>query len=56
VSVPYLMHGCDSGRAGPTELWVIERLTNRVHPTRHRNTGIDTLRRLTGDLIVSRVP
>jgi len=31
-------------------------LTNRVHPTRHRNTGIDNLRRLTGDLIVSRVP
>jgi CubicO group peptidase (beta-lactamase class C family) len=31
-------------------------LTNRVHPTRHRNTGIDTLRRLTGDLIVTRVP
>jgi CubicO group peptidase (beta-lactamase class C family) len=31
-------------------------LTNRVHPTRHRNTGIDTLRRLTGDLIASRVP
>ena len=26
-------------------------LTNRVHPTRHRNTGIDVLRRLTGDLI-----
>ncbi len=31
-------------------------LTNRVHPTRHRNTGIDILRRLTGDLIVGRVP
>ena len=27
-------------------------LTNRVHPTRHRDTGIDTLRRTVGDLIV----
>ena len=27
-------------------------LTNRVHPTRHRDTGIDTLRRKVGDLIV----
>ena len=27
-------------------------LTNRVHPTRHRDTGIDTLRRKIGDLIV----
>jgi CubicO group peptidase (beta-lactamase class C family) len=26
-------------------------LTNRVHPTRHRDTGIDTLRRTVGDLI-----
>jgi CubicO group peptidase (beta-lactamase class C family) len=26
-------------------------LTNRVHPTRHRDTGIDTLRREVGDLI-----
>jgi CubicO group peptidase (beta-lactamase class C family) len=26
-------------------------LTNRVHPTRHRDTGIDTLRRRVGDLI-----
>jgi hypothetical protein len=26
-------------------------LTNRVHPTRHRDTGIDTLRRKVGDLI-----
>jgi CubicO group peptidase (beta-lactamase class C family) len=31
-------------------------LTNRVHPTRHRDTGIDRLRRLTGDLIAGRVP
>ena len=30
VSVPYLMHGCDSGRAGPTELWVIERFDSRL--------------------------
>ena len=27
-------------------------LTNRVHPTRHRDTGIDALRRQVGDLIV----
>jgi CubicO group peptidase (beta-lactamase class C family) len=30
-------------------------LTNRVHPTRHRDTGIDALRRCVGDLIVGRV-
>jgi CubicO group peptidase (beta-lactamase class C family) len=30
--------------------WVL--LTNRVHPTRHRDTGIDALRRRVGDLIV----
>ena len=30
-------------------------LTNRVHPTRHRDTGIDTLRRKIGDLIVGQV-
>ena len=30
-------------------------LTNRVHPTRHRDTGIDTLRRKVGDLIVGQV-
>jgi CubicO group peptidase (beta-lactamase class C family) len=29
--------------------WVL--LTNRVHPTRHRDTGIDALRRRVGDLI-----
>jgi CubicO group peptidase (beta-lactamase class C family) len=29
-------------------------LTNRVHPTRHRDTGIDALRRRVGDLIVGR--
>ncbi|HEY2616879.1 MAG TPA: serine hydrolase domain-containing protein [Acetobacteraceae bacterium] len=27
-------------------------LTNRVHPTRHRDTGIDALRRAVGDLII----
>ncbi len=27
-------------------------LTNRVHPTRHRDTGIDALRRRVGDLVV----
>jgi len=27
-------------------------LTNRVHPTRHRDTGIVALRRLVGDLVV----
>jgi CubicO group peptidase (beta-lactamase class C family) len=27
-------------------------LTNRVHPTRHRATGIDALRRAVGDLII----
>jgi CubicO group peptidase (beta-lactamase class C family) len=27
-------------------------LTNRVHPTRHRDTGIDALRRRVGDLII----
>jgi CubicO group peptidase (beta-lactamase class C family) len=31
-------------------------LTNRVHPTRHRETGIDALRREVGDLIVGAVP
>ena len=31
-------------------------LTNRVHPTRHRDTGIDTLRREVGDLIVGQTP
>jgi CubicO group peptidase (beta-lactamase class C family) len=31
-------------------------LTNRVHPTRHRDTGIDTLRRSVGDLIVGQLP
>jgi CubicO group peptidase (beta-lactamase class C family) len=30
-------------------------LTNRVHPTRHRDTGIDALRRKVGDLIVGQV-
>jgi CubicO group peptidase (beta-lactamase class C family) len=30
-------------------------LTNRVHPTRHRETGIDALRRCVGDLIVGGV-
>ena len=42
-----------------TGLWIdFERglawtlLTNRVHPTRHRDTGIDALRRRVGDLIV----
>ena len=31
-------------------------LTNRVHPTRHRDTGIDVLRRSVGDLVVAAVP
>jgi len=31
-------------------------LTNRVHPTRHRDTGIDALRRQVGDLIVTHAP
>ncbi len=30
-------------------------LTNRVHPTRHRDTGIAALRRVVGDLIVGAV-
>jgi CubicO group peptidase (beta-lactamase class C family) len=30
-------------------------LTNRVHPTRHQDTGIDALRRRVGDLIVGGV-
>jgi CubicO group peptidase (beta-lactamase class C family) len=30
-------------------------LTNRVHPTRHQETGIDALRRRVGDLIASQV-
>jgi CubicO group peptidase (beta-lactamase class C family) len=30
-------------------------LTNRVHPTRHRDTGIDVLRRCVGDLIIGGV-
>jgi CubicO group peptidase (beta-lactamase class C family) len=31
-------------------------LTNRVHPTRDRDTGIDTLRRKVGDLIIGQAP
>jgi len=31
-------------------------LTNRVHPTRHRDTGIDALRRHVGDLVVAAHP
>jgi CubicO group peptidase (beta-lactamase class C family) len=34
--------------------WVL--LTNRVHPTRHRDTGIDSLRPLIGEQIIGRVP
>ena len=43
-----------------TGLWVdFERglawtlLTNRVHPTRHRETGIAELRRATGDAVIA---
>ncbi len=55
---------CSDGAIGHTGftgtgLWVdFERriawtlLTNRVHPTRHRDTGIEALRRTVGDLIV----
>lgn len=61
-------HGGDACSAGTightgftgTGLWVdFERgiawtlLTNRVHPTRHRETGIVELRRATGDLVVA---
>ena len=35
--------------------WPGTLLTNRVHPTRHRDTGIDTLRRRVGDLIVGQL-
>jgi len=42
-----------------TGLWIDFRrglawtlLSNRVHPTRHRDTGIDAVRRRVGDLIV----
>jgi CubicO group peptidase (beta-lactamase class C family) len=60
-------HGGDACSAGTightgftgTGLWVdFERglawtlLTNRVHPTRHRETGIAELRRATGDVLV----
>ena len=38
------------GRCAPLAL-----LTNRVHPTRHRDTGIDALRRRVGELIVAAV-
>jgi CubicO group peptidase (beta-lactamase class C family) len=31
-------------------------LTNRVHPTRHRDTGIDALRRAVGDLTAGQAP
>jgi CubicO group peptidase (beta-lactamase class C family) len=31
-------------------------LTNRVHPTRHRDTGIDALRRRVGDQIIAAAP
>src|SRR5271166_2454472 len=31
-------------------------LTNRVHPTRHQDTGIDALRRRVGDLIIGSAP
>jgi CubicO group peptidase (beta-lactamase class C family) len=30
-------------------------LTNRLHPTRHRDTGIDALRRRVGDLVIAAV-
>jgi CubicO group peptidase (beta-lactamase class C family) len=30
-------------------------LTNRVHPTRHRDSGIESLRRQVGDLICGAV-
>ena len=55
---------CSGGTIGHTGftgtgLWVdFERglawtlLTNRVHPTRHRETGIAELRRATGDAVV----
>jgi CubicO group peptidase (beta-lactamase class C family) len=46
-----------------TGLWIDFRrgfawtlLTNRVHPTRHRDTGITSLRRRVGDLIVAGAP
>ena len=46
-----------------TGLWIDFRrgvawalLTNRVHPTRHRDTGIAGLRRRVGDLIVAAAP
>ena len=46
-----------------TGLWIdFERglawtlLTNRVHPTRHRDTGIAGLRRPVGDLVVGAAP
>lgn len=46
-----------------TGLWIDFRrgfawtlLTNRVHPTRHRDTGIAALRRRVGDLIVAAAP
>ncbi|PPQ37998.1 serine hydrolase [Rhodopila globiformis] len=37
--------------AGRGLAWAL--LSNRVHPTRHRDTGIDALRRQVGDLVVS---
>jgi CubicO group peptidase (beta-lactamase class C family) len=46
-----------------TALWIDFRrgiawtlLTNRVHPTRHRDTGIEALRRRVGDLICAAAP
>jgi len=46
-----------------TGLWIDFRrgitwtlLTNRVHPTRHRDTGIEALRRQVGDLICAATP
>ena len=57
--------GCSAGTIGHTGftgtgLWVdFDRglawtlLTNRVHPTRHRDSGIAELRRATGDAVIA---
>jgi CubicO group peptidase (beta-lactamase class C family) len=52
-------NACSAETIGHTGVWIDfarglawTLLTNRVHPTRHRDTGIDTLRREVGNLII----
>ena len=56
VAPPPELHGpqyrtADWLRAQGGMAWTL--LTNRVHPTRHRETGITELRRATGDAVIA---